>query len=101
MTYRQSPSTVGVERGLCNCSFFCCDQNGATLVFQTCLPLAASKHDTYSSLSSAVERVSPRVYMRPPMTAMLAYPRPAPFVSHNCFGPPLGHSLSKPVSAET
>src|SRR6185437_3318505 len=32
--------------------------------------------------------------------ATVAYPAPSPFASHNIFGPPLGHSLSSPVSGE-
>src|SRR5262245_20199562 len=60
MTYRRSPSTVGVLRELCQ-SGLPWFHASPVFVFQSCLPSARLKQTRYSSLSSAVEGASPSV----------------------------------------
>ncbi len=88
------PSVAGVQRGPAKPP-----QPGApawpTFADQSGLPSArfnaTTKHS--SPLSPIENTLSPEV-------AMLEYPPPSPVAFQSSFGPPAGHCLSRPVSAE-
>jgi hypothetical protein len=58
----------------------------------------------FPSMSSTVMTQSllmlPVVWIRPAAIATVEYPWPMPVASHRRGGPPLGHLLSNPVSAD-